>query len=137
MVGPKKLHFFAKNQHTWRKRIKKILAMNDSLTKKCLNCIFTVNFHVKKFTEFLKDFSLENINLGDHFLSKRFFSVNFRTTLLQKIMPNFWQTDIHQHNLFNFFSFNYVDSWPKILIFRTHQLWNSATQLTLFHTSCH
>ena len=29
--------------------------------------------------------------------------------------------------------FNYVDSWPKILLFTTHNLWNSTTELTLNH----
>ena len=28
-------------------------------------------------------------------------------------------------------SFEYVDSWPKLLLFRTHHLWNSTTELIL------
>ena len=28
-------------------------------------------------------------------------------------------------------SFEYVDSWPKVLLFRTHHLWNSTTELIL------
>ena len=40
-------------------------------------------------------FSLMNINLGDHFFLKTFFSnFNFWTILFSKIMPNFWWTVI-------------------------------------------
>ena len=28
-------------------------------------------------------------------------------------------------------SFEYIDFWPKILLFRTHHLWNSTTELIL------
>ena len=28
-------------------------------------------------------------------------------------------------------SFEFIDSWPKILLFRTHHLWNSTTKLIL------
>ena len=31
----------------------------------------------------------------------------------------------------HFFSFEYVDIWPKILLFRTHHLWNSTAELIL------
>ena len=42
---------------------------------------------------FQSQFSMSNINLGDHFLWKTFFSnFNFWTTLFSKIMPNFWRT---------------------------------------------
>ena len=30
-------------------------------------------------------------------------------------------------------TFEYVDSWPKILLLRTHHLWNSTTELILIH----
>ena len=45
-------------------------------------------------------------------------------------MPNFWQTDLHQQNLKKK-SFEYVDSWSKNLLFRTHHLWNFNTELIL------
>jgi hypothetical protein len=49
---------------------------------------------------FRRKFHFKNINVGDHFLEKTFFSrFNFRTTLLSKIMPNFWWTDIPRRNL--------------------------------------
>ena len=41
------------------------------------------------------------------------------------------------HNLstdfFKEISFECVDSWPKIFLFRTHYLWNSTTELTLMY----
>ena len=74
-------------------------------------------------------FSLKNINLGDQFLLKTFFSrLIFWTTLLCEIMPNFWWTDIPRKNLF----LNSFDSLLKILLFRIHHLYNSTTELTLF-----
>ena len=33
-------------------------------------------------------------------------------------MTNFWWTDIPRRNFLNFFPCSYVDSWPKILLFR-------------------
>ena len=32
-------------------------------------------------------------------------------------------------------SFEYVNSWPKILLFRTHHLWNSTTKLITYVTT--
>ena len=56
----------------------------------------------------------KNINLGDHYLSKTFFSkLNFWTTLLSKITPNFWQTVITRGNFLKIFPCWHVDSWPK------------------------
>ena len=48
----------------------------------------------------------------------------------------FWHflTNRHSSMTFWFFSFEYVDSRPKILLFRTHHLWNSTTELILNHT---
>ena len=45
----------------------------------------------------------------------------------------FCQTVIHRQNFYNFFSFEYVHSLPKVLLFRTHHLWNSTTELTLIY----
>ena len=33
------------------------------------------------------------------------------------------------------FHFEYVESWPKMLLFRTHHLWNSTTELILNYTT--
>ena len=41
-------------------------------------------------------------------------------------MSNFWQAVIHW---WIFFFFEYIDFWPKILLFRTQHLWNSTTEL--------
>ena len=51
--------------------------------KKCQNRTFKFNFRCQKSTElFQKKISFKNINLGDHFLAKTFFSrLNFLTTL--------------------------------------------------------
>ena len=76
---------------------------------------FSINFQKKKLSK--------SINLGDHYLSKTFFSkLNFWTTLLSKIMPNFWQTVITRKNFLKIFPWWHVDSWPKTLLFRTHHL---------------
>ena len=51
---------------------------------------------------FSKKKSFKNINLGDHFLKKTFFSnSNFWTTLFSKTMPNVWQTGISHRIFFN------------------------------------
>ena len=83
---------------------------------------------------FSKTKSLKIINLGDHYLLKYFFSkLNFWTTLLSKITLNFWQTVITLRNFLKIFPWWHVDSWPKILPFRTHHLWNSMTELILIY----
>ena len=47
-------------------------------------------------------------------------------------MPNFWGTGAPCTYLQNtMVSFEHVDSWAKSLLFRTHHLWNSTTELTL------
>ena len=72
---------------------------------------------------FSKKNSSKNINLGDYYLLKTFFSkLNFWTTLLSKITPNFWQTVITRRNFLKIFPWWHVDSWPKTLLFRTHHL---------------
>ena len=74
----------------------------------------------------------KSINLGDRYLSKTFFSkLNFWTTLLSKITPNFWQTVITRRNFLKIFPWWHVDSWSKSLLVRTHHLWNSTTELIL------
>ena len=92
--------------------------------KKYQNRTFKFNFRCQKLIEFFqKKNSSKNINLGDHYLLKTFFSkLNFWTTLLSKIKPNFWQTAITPRNFLKIFPWWHVDSWPKTLLFRTHHL---------------
>ena len=76
-------------------------AENEIFAKKILRWI-TVHQKVPK-SYFQSQFWMSRINwiffnfinLGDHYLLKLFFSkLNFWTTLLSKIMSNFWRTDI-------------------------------------------
>ena len=48
---------------------------------------------------------------------------------ITKIMPNFWQIDIHGQNLKKKHFLEYVDFWLKLLLFRTHHLRNSTNEL--------
>ena len=104
--------------------------------KKCQNRTFKVNFGCQKLIEFFqKKILSKNINLGDHYLLKTFFSkLNFWTTLLSKITPNFWQFVITRRNFLKIIPWWHVDSWPKSLLFRIHHLWNSTTELILLFT---
>ena len=43
----------------------------------------------------------------------------------------FWQTAITRRIFLKIFPWWHVDSWPKTLLFRTHHLQNSTTELTL------
>ena len=55
----------------------------------------TIIFVMNIIESFFKRILSKKINLGDHFLVKTFFSrPNFWTTLLSKVAPNFWRTDI-------------------------------------------
>ena len=46
-----------------------------------------------------------------------------------------WRTVIHCIRKINtMISFQYVDFWPKIFLFRTHQLWNYTTEISLNYT---
>ena len=68
-------------------------AMNYGSSKKCQNCTFKVIFLCQKLTDFfLKKNSFTNINLGDHFFVKTFFSnFNFWTIFLNhaQFLTNF------------------------------------------------
>ena len=46
------------------------------------------------------------------------------------IKNRLWKCNFGTH-WWIFFSFKFVDSWLKILLFRTHLLWNSITELIL------
>ena len=120
-----------KNQHAQSNFFK---SYNELwFVKQCQNCTFKVNFGCQKLIDFFQKKNLSrNINLGDHYLFKTFFSkLNYWTTLLSKISPNFWQTVISRRNFLKIFPWWHVDSWPKTLLFRTHHLQNSTTELTL------
>ena len=118
----------AKNQHA-RKNLWKNPTSNDSLSKSAKIILSKSLLEVKKESNFFKKKS-KNINLGDHYLSKTFFSkLNFWTTL--QITPNFWQTVITCRNFLKIFPWWHVESWPKSLLLIIHHLWNSTTELIL------
>jgi len=51
----------------------------------------------------------------------------------------FWHFLTNRNSSTDFFkenSFEYVDSWPKKLLLRTHHTWNSTTELTLVCIMC-
>ena len=104
----------AKNGHATKEKSLKTSYKEWQVVKKCQNHTF------------------KNINLGVHYLSKSFLSkLNFWTTLLSKITPNFWQTVITHRIFFKKIPWWHVDSWPKSLLLRIHHLWNSTTKLIL------
>ena len=75
-------------------------------------------------------FLFKNINLGDHFLVKTLFSrFNFQPLYFLKLCPIFDELTFPCRILLKKVSL--VDPWPKILLFRTHHLWNSTTELIL------
>ena len=114
--GSLKASVLAKNQHTWRNFSLKNPLMNYSLSKNAKIVLSKPIFYVKNQSTFFNKKLSKNINLRDRFLVKLFFSkLSFWTTILSKITLNFWRTDI-PHRIF------YVDSWPKMLLFRTHHL---------------
>ena len=47
----------------------------------------------------------------------------------------FWQTLSARRNFLKIFPWLHVDSWPIRLLFRTHHLWNSTTELILLFTT--
>ena len=47
----------------------------------------------------------------------------------------FWQTFITRRIFLKIFLWLHVDSWPKSLLWRTHHLWNSMTELILLYTT--
>jgi len=61
-------------------------------------------------------FSKKKLSRRPLFIKFFFSKLNFWTTLLSEITPNFWQTVITHRNFLNIFP------WPKTLLFRTHHL---------------
>ena len=119
MVGPNKQDLrMVKNQHTWRnwrnlgvilenKVVQKLMQENNAFTKSWSHKLILFNERKKQI-----DIWLWNYNHG-----------------------NSWLAVIHWQIYFLIFLFEYVDSWSKILLFRTHYLWNSTTEVILNCTS--
>ena len=105
------------------KIFKKILRVM-TVCQKVPNSYFQSQFWMSKIKWIFSKKNLsKNINVGDHYLSKTFFSkLNFWTTLLSKITPKFWQTVITRRIFLKIFPWWHVDSWTKTLLFRTHHL---------------
>ena len=89
---------------------KGLFGISDFITQDELNSIgcgilTMVGTNKQAFCTFTEIFQKKNINLGDKFfLVKAHFSgLNFWTTLLSKIMPNFWWTGIPRKNFLNVF----------------------------------
>jgi hypothetical protein len=84
-------------------------SMNYGSSKSAKIVLLKSIFDVKNQLNFFKKKLFKNINLGDHYLVKTFFSrLNFWTTLLSKIIPNFWWTDIPRRNFLNFSLGRYI-----------------------------
>ena len=97
---------------TVRQKLGKILEV-----KHFLNWIYQIMF-------------LTKVGVLNWYSSMKFFFGKIRTIfdiknqLSKYSFGTFRWTVIHQQNFFNFFSFEHVDSWEEILLFRTHYLWN-------------
>ena len=76
-------------------------------------------------------FSFKNTNLGDHFLlgTHYFLASIFELRYFLKLCPIFEKLAFIDRIFKKILE--YVDSWPKVLLFRTHHLWNSTTKLIL------
>ena len=101
----------------------------------CFVCFFA--FHSKQ-NKFVRSFfgriygasicfwfylTFKNINLGDRFLLKTFFLDSiFEPPYFLKLCPIFDELSF-------LVGFSFFFPWTKILLFRTHHLWNSTTEL--------
>ena len=120
-----------KNQHAQRKLFKNDPARNYVLLKSA-EIILLSQFSMSKIQGiFSKKKSFKNINLGNHFFLKTFFlTLIFEPLYFLKsclifdkpALPVFSNTIV---------SFEYIDCWPKALLFRTHHLQNYTTELIL------
>ena len=128
MVSPKKQDFFVKNQHT-KKDFFLILLINVSSSK--IGHDFS-NKVVRKIDTrkkiYLTKTGLQNWYSTMKEKSKK--SVDFWPW---KYVPflHFLSNCYSSTDLFKKFSFEYVDSLPKILLLMTHHLWNSTSELIL------
>ena len=80
--------------------------MNSSLSKSAKIVFSKSILDVKKWSNFVKKIT-KNINLGDHYSLRTFFS-----------KLNFWQAVITHRNFLKIFPWWHIDSWPKTLLFR-------------------
>ena len=83
-----------------------------------------INIKCKK----IKKLNKENASMNDG-SSK----IDIQNWLWKYNFGTFWQTVITCRNFLMIFPWWHVDSWPKNLLFRTHHLWNSTTELILLH----
>ena len=79
---------------------------------------------------FLTKNGLLNWFSNDFFFEKIRLIFDIENWLWKYNFGTFWRTVIHRWIKKNPLS-TYVDSCPKILLFRTHHLWNSTTKLIL------
>ena len=126
--GSLNARFLPKNQHAQRKLFWNNPVMNYGLSKSAKIVLSKSIFYVKNRRNFFKKKSFKNINLGEHFLFKPFFSrLNFWTTLLSKIRSKFCRPHTMSIHKIQQFHLTTVDFWAKTLLLRTHQARNSMT----------
>ena len=128
-MGPKKQGFCSKINCIQMKLLYFVNWHSDRASKSAKIILSKSIFYIKK-----KE-SPKNINLGDPFLLKTFFSrLNFWTTLLSKIRPNFCRPHTMSIHKILQFHLTTVDFWAETWLLRTHQSRNSMTLLTLIVT---
>ena len=128
-MGPKKQGFCSKINCIQMKLLYFVNWHSARASKSAKIVLSKSIFYVKNQPNFFKKkISSKNINLGDHFLLKTFFSrLNFWTTLLSKIRPNFCRPHTMSIHKIQQFHLTTVDFWAKTLLLRTHQARNSMT----------
>ena len=124
-MGPKKQGFCSKINCIQMKLLYFVNWHSARASKSAKIVLSKSIFYVKNQPNFFKKKSSKNINLGDPFLLKTFFSrLNFWTTLLSKIRPNFCRPHSMSIQKIQQFNLTSVDFWAKTLLFRTHQARN-------------
>ena len=97
--------------------------MNYGLSKSAEIVLSKSISYVKNKRIFSKENSLKNINLGDHFFVKNNF---FLTSIFDPLyFLKSCQILANLHSLYSqntMDSFEHIDFWPKILLFRTQHL---------------
>ena len=128
-MGPKKQGFCSKINCIQMKLLYFVNWHSARASKSAKIVLSKPIFYVKNQPNFFeKKNSSKNINLGEHFLLKTFFSrLNFWTTLLSKIRPNFCRPHTMSIHKIQQFHLTTVDFWAKTLLLRTHQARNSMT----------
>ena len=101
--------------------------------KKCRNHTFNVNFLCQKWTEFFQKKKHLRISIEETIFCKKthfFLTQIFEPLYFLKSCPIFDKL-APPYSKNTMVSFEYIDFWPKILLFRTHHLWNSTTELII------